>query len=71
MKVERGTHDIPLDEHLPHLPELLSIRRRLIYLAEGDVHEVVAFDEVAVERDAVLELHQLFGRTLEFQLRSR
>lgn len=54
-----GTHDIPLDEHLLHLPEVLAICRRLVDLAEGDVHEVVTFDEVTVEGDPVFQLDQL------------
>jgi hypothetical protein len=54
-----NTHNVPLDEHLLHLPEFLAVRTCLVHLPQGDVHEVVTFHEVAVECHAVLQLDQL------------
>ncbi len=53
------THRAASNIALLQLPELVSLRTRLVDLPEGDVHEVVAVDEMAVERFAVLELDQL------------
>lgn len=54
-----STHNVSPDEHLLHLPELLSIGAGLVHLAQRNVHEVVTIDEVSVEGDAVLELDKL------------
>jgi len=48
----------PPDITLLQLPKPVSIRVGLVYLAKCDVHEVVAVDEVAVERFPVFELDQ-------------
>ena len=53
------THDIPLDEHLFHLPKSLTIRAGLIYLTKRHVHKVVTLNEMTVECHAVLQLDQL------------
>ena len=53
------THCAPADIALLELPEPVPLGTRLVDLAEGDVHEVVAVDEVAVERLPVLELDEL------------
>jgi hypothetical protein len=41
------------------LPKLVSLGIRLVHLTQGDIHEVVTVDEVAVERLAVLKFDQL------------
>ena len=44
---------------LLELPESIAVRAGLIHLAQGDVHKVVAVDEMAVERLAVFEFYKL------------
>lgn len=53
------THCASPDIALLELPEPIAVRVGLVHLAQGDVHEVVAVDEVAVECFAVFELDQL------------
>jgi len=60
------THNIALDEHLLHLPKPLSVGRCLIHLSQRHIHEVVAFDEMAVERHSVLELDELESACSKF-----
>ena len=55
----RETHRAASDITLLQLPEPVSFRAGLVDLPEGDVHEVIAVDKVAVERLAILELDQL------------
>jgi hypothetical protein len=42
-------------------PEAIAVCVSLVHFAQGDVHEVVAVDQVSVERLAVLELDELVG----------
>lgn len=56
---DNQTHNVPLDKHLLHLPEPLPIRRSLVDLSQRDVHKVVTFHQMAVERDAVFQLDKL------------
>ncbi len=51
----RATTDVTLFD----FPKAVALCARLVYLAERDVHKVVAVDEVSVERFSVLELDQL------------
>ena len=44
---------------LLQFPEPIAIRARLVHLTEGDVHEVVAVDKMAVERFAVFQFYKL------------
>jgi len=44
---------------LLQFPEPIAIRARLVHLTEGDVHEVVAVDEMAVERFTVFQFYKL------------
>jgi len=50
----RATTDVTLFD----FPKAIALCARLVYLAERDVHKVVAVDEVSVERFSVLELDQ-------------
>ena len=59
---ERRAHRAAADVALLELPEPVALCAGLVDLPERDVHEVVAVDEVAVERLAVLELYQLVER---------
>ncbi len=52
-------HCAATDIALFELEETITIWICLIYFLEGDVHEIVAVDEVAVERLAVFEFDQL------------
>lgn len=54
-----GTHRAPADVALLEFPEAIAVCARLIHLAQGDVHKVVAVDEMAVECLAVLEFYKL------------
>jgi hypothetical protein len=56
-----STHRATADVALFDFPEAIAIRARLVHLAERDVHEVVAVDEVSVERFSVFEFNQLCG----------
>jgi len=56
-----NTHRATADVALFDFPKAVAVCARLVYLAERDVHKVVAVDEVSVERFSVLELDQLKG----------
>ena len=58
------------DITLLELPEALAVAARLVHLPQGNVHEVVAVDKVAIERLAVLEFDQLLDRKEAKELRS-
>lgn len=49
----------PADVALGQLPETLARGVGLVHFAKSDVHEVIAVDEVAVERFAIFELNKL------------
>ena len=51
----------PNDE-FGQLPEAVAVTRGADHIAEADVHPVVAADEVAVVRLAILELHELCAK---------
>jgi hypothetical protein len=53
------THRATADVALLDFPKAVAVCARLVYLAERDVHKVVAVDEVSIERFSVLELDQL------------
>jgi hypothetical protein len=55
MSTHRATADVALFD----FPKAIAVCAGLVHLAEGDVHEVVAVDEMSVERFSVLELDQL------------
>lgn len=55
----RTTHRAATDVALFNFPKAVAICTRLVYLAECDIHKVVAVDEVSVEGLPVLELDQL------------
>ena len=60
-------HRTPTNVALLELPEPIAVRARLIHLAEGDVHKVVAVDEMAVEGLAVFEFYKLGRRVSSCQ----
>ena len=41
------------------LPELICVRARLIHLSKGNIHEVVAIDQVPVKSLAILKFYEL------------
>ena len=53
------THRATADVALFDFPKTVALCACLVYLAERDVHKVVAVDEVSIERFSVLELDQL------------
>jgi hypothetical protein len=53
------THRATADVALFDFPKAVALCARLVYLAERDVHKVVAVDEMSIERFSVLELDQL------------
>ena len=55
------THRATADVALFDFPKAIALCASLVYLAERDVHEIVAVDEMSVECFSVLELHQLRG----------
>src|SRR6267378_1225791 len=61
----RQTHSAASDVALFDLPEAVSVCVRLIYLAERDVHKVIAVHEMPVECLPILELDQLSKSTSE------
>ena len=42
-------------------PEAITVCIGLVHFAQGDVHKVVAVDQMSVERLAVLELDELLS----------
>ncbi len=56
------THRATTDVALLNFPEAVAVCVRLVYLAERDVHKIVAVDEVSIERFSILELDQLLAR---------
>lgn len=59
MRGKAPTHRATADVALFDFPKAVAVCTRLVYLAERDVHKVVAVDEVSVERFSILELDQL------------
>lgn len=57
----RMTHCAAPNITLLQLPEPVSIRVRLIYFSQRDIHEVIAVYEMSVECFSVLQLDQLWG----------
>jgi hypothetical protein len=53
------THGAASDVALFDFPKAISVRVRLVYFAERDVHKVVAVDEMSIERLSIFELDQL------------
>lgn len=53
------THGAASDVTLFDFPKAISVRVRLVYFAERDVHKVIAVDEMSVERLPIFELDQL------------
>ena len=53
------THRATADVALFDFPKAVALCARLVYLAERDVHKIVAVYEVSIERLSVLELDQL------------
>jgi hypothetical protein len=54
-----STHRTTADVAFLDFPKAVAVCARLIYLAERDIHKVIAVDEMAIERLSVLELDQL------------
>lgn len=52
-------HRTTTDVALLELPKSITVRAGLIHFAQGDIHKVVAVDEMAVERLAVFEFYKL------------
>ena len=61
VKTHRATADVALFD----FPKAVALCARLVYLAERDVHKVVAVDEMSVECFSVLELDQLFQKNVQ------
>ena len=59
MDIQKHTHCATTDIALLELPEPISFCACLVYLAQGNVHEVVAVDKVTIERLAILQFDQL------------
>ena len=55
-KVKTHAHRAASNITFFQFPKPVTIRIRLIHLTQGDVHEIVAVDEMTVEGFAVLEL---------------
>ena len=50
------THRATADVALFDFPKAVAVCARLVYLAERDVHKVIAVDEMSVERLPIFEL---------------